>query len=71
MLFDLGFQRPKGLSDVIDFEVAPRRKRRLAVHELMETHGETRKRFDKLSRFWILSLFSSFYVSILHSSVSL
>ncbi len=32
MLFDLGFSKPKGLSDVIDFEVGPLRKKSLTVH---------------------------------------
>ena len=52
MLFDLGFQRPKGLSDVIDFEVAPRRKRHLAVHELMETHGEKKQNQRNKEEVW-------------------
>ena len=52
MLFDLSFQRPKGLSDVIDFEVAPRRKRHLAVHELMETHGEKKQNQRNKEEVW-------------------
>lgn len=75
MLFDLGFPMPKGLSDVIDFEVVPSRKRHLTVRWLMysgtkraKESGEEGRRdlLDQLTRFCVCRRF----FSTLHSFIS-